>query len=193
MRSEALEIRIMEVNLSFKECELLFEVYNRMFDNYLREGNNLDEYLKLGALKSKIEYADQLMKAKAKDCPWEYAKIYDVNDSYHYFKLINQSGRYNLIKDYFYDDAEFSPAASFKNLFYDYCDNELAYHFIDNELVDDETWDGYQFQGFYHYYEIMELYQSLDELTFDITNPKIDDIFNCKKLSALVDLSRALF
>lgn len=186
MRASAFEFNIYHSELSLEELKLIFEVYNRMFDSYQKTSQDIDySYLKLKTLEGHLQKAKTLHLKQYQSNKNLYSKGSKAFNSYDYFNAIND-GRYDLIKDYFSDHAEFKVGDSLKEIIYDYSYTIETYHYIDEQSVDDEVWDGYLYQGFYHYYEIMELYES-----YPINDDfKFSDFVQKDDFIDLIDLSQ---
>ena len=182
------ELSVIKCSIPIQEAKLLFEIYNRFCDEYKNERLN---YLGLDNLSDEVIYAREKMKLdKVKD--FSYEKIYETNNFVEYIKTIVQkeNNRYGILEKYIPEDKFLEDDFySLKDIIYEYALDEKKYYWLEQCRVSENEYNQCSVFGFYHWYEVIELYRADNNLPFDLNDEDIISIFGFKKFEAFADLS----
>ena len=178
------ELNVWYCSIPVEEAKLLFEIHNRMYDEYNDEKNDTS-YLGLDNLEEEVILARKKMREN-KEENVDYSEIaYNEEDKYSgYLKAIDKNpDRYECIKKYLIKDEEFF---DLKNIISNYIVKTESYYWLNQTHVSqDEYMENYDCN---HWYEICELYEG-SELPFDVSDEDIVSIFGFNKFVAFADMS----
>ena len=78
---------------------------------------------------------------------------------------------------------------SISNIFSRFTVDSEEYYWLDQTRVTFDEWESETSFGFNHWYEIMELYATEQELPFDLSDQDVVSIFGFNKFEAFADMS----
>ncbi len=174
------EVNVKYCSIPLEEAKLLFEIYNRINDEYNPEYNDTS-YLGLDNLEEEVIVARN--KRRSECLPnLDYSKIEYHDHIEEFMELIN-SDRYSSIKKYIGEDEDYF---SLKDILDQHVVKQENYYWLDQTHVSqDEYMENYDCN---HWYEICELYEGT-ELPFDISDEDVVSIFGFNKFVDFADLS----
>ena len=145
-----------------------------------------DAYLALG------DFAEVLKKSRKRHLIYPDLRIKAQNTKEYLRHLSQIDQRFRVLEYYYQDkDNEFKDSDTLKEIFEENSLNQLSLYYVDGERVGADVFDGYIFQGFYHYYEVLELYPGIDFKDYKLEELQIKDILRNENFLALADLTRA--
>ena len=174
------ELNVKYCSIPLEEAKLLFELYNRINDEYNPEYNDTS-YLGLDNLEEEVVIARN--KRRSECLPGlDYSKL-EYHDHEEEFMQILDTERYQVIKKYVNkDDAYFN----LKDIIDQYVVKQENYYWLDQTHVSQDVYmENYDCN---HWYEICELYEG-NELPFDVSEEDVVSIFGFNKFVAFADLS----
>lgn len=186
-RTWSQELSVIKCSIPLQEAKLLFEIYNRFYDEYNDENLN---YFGLDNLYDEVIYAREHMELeKVKD--FSYERIYESDNLLEYMRTIVQEekNRYGIIEKYISNDTFCEDDFSLKDLIYEYALDEKKYYWFEQCRVSKTEYEQYTGNTFNHWYEIAELYRPDSDLPFDLNDEDIVSIFGFEKFEAFGDLS----
>lgn len=178
----AQKLTVMHLNMPLERAKLIFEIYNRIHDEY--ENPQEPGYAGLDNLDREITAAREKM-GRNKKKGLSYAGTGD--DSMEFGALAHQmiqkeGARYGELRSII-DEDDFSPLECLSRC----ADDEAVYCWWDMTRVDEDAYER-KYKGSSHWYEILQLYGP-GKLPFDLKDPDIMSIFGFGKFEALADLS----
>ena len=88
-----------------------------------------------------------------------------------------------------YINPEYDSWTELKEIFQNRALTEQKYYWWDQTRIDSAQWDNESTCGFSHWYEVMELYESMQALPFDLQDEDFVSIFGFGEFQAFADLS----
>ena len=186
--AQSLEIGYCTIPLD--HAKKLFEIYNRFCNEYYTIENDFHNvsYAGLEGLGAEILSARRKMKNEM-DSTLSYSASDDEDESLYDFIIRlcrEEPQRYGELLQYISEDHK--GIYNIEKIFFDHIVDVKKYYWIDQSHVTPSEWDAYV-TGFYHWYEIMELYPLHKKFPYDLDDPDTISIFGTNEFEAFADLS----
>lgn len=181
------KLNIIKCNIPTKDAKLLFEIYNRIGDEY---NSDADGYFGLDNLREEVMYHRKKIKEEmVKGLSYDGITTDDdlVEDMLKMIK--KEPDRYKGLDKYLKNISEEYGYITLKHIFMEYAVSETEYYWIDQCQVSKEEWEAENDFGFNHWYSVVELYDAESKLPFDLSDEDIVTIFGFNKFIAFADLS----
>ena len=179
------KIHVVYSSLPLEAAEKMFELYNRMNDEY--DDSHTDTgYIGLDNLKDEV----QAMRSKIRENKkpgLDYGKISGCEDTYDFTGVIRKAAerepeRYRALSELFgrMQYVDFSGLLE-KNTI-----DEKTYYWVDQTHVSEDEFNNYD--GFNHWYDVAMLFAG-EELPVDLNDEDVVSVFGTGRCIALADLS----
>lgn len=186
------KLSVLHCKMSVKQAALIFELYNIYKGEYDSE-NNVLGYHGLDNLEEEVIAARKKMRSEMESSVDYERPTQDNDDTALNFvqkRIKANPKRYESIKEYFdkdtKDDDYFEDL--FKRIFRKDAYEEEKYYWLDQVSVTDVEYDDANEYGFYHWYDVAELFDA-GQLPFDLEDEDTVSIFGTDKFVAFADLS----
>lgn len=181
----AQKLEVMHLSLPLEQAKLVFELYNRIHDEYLNPQE--PGYAGLDDLDKEILAARKKMQASMVKGLSYKAPDADEEDIFNFGEVAlgmirRDYSRYGSIEGLI-DAEDFSPLETLTR----YKDDEAVYCWWDMSRMLESEYDRH-YTGSSHWYDIMELYAP-GKMPFDLKDQDIVSIFGFDKFEAFADLS----
>ena len=178
------ELQVLYCQMPLEHAKLIFELYNRMHNEYDSESNDIS-YIGLDNLAEEVTAARTAMRAAMKsglDYSSGTEEEYDSFGEYALAILHKEGGRYDAIKPYLQRGADL------KEISESDCIEQENYYWLDQTRRTKEQYDEGQDFGYYHWYDVAELFAG-GRLPIDMTDEDVVSIFGTGEFVAFADLS----
>ena len=186
-RTWAQKLNIYYCAIPLEHAKCFFELYNRWQREYetILEDKNYG-YVGLENLMKEILDAKEKMREEMVN-GLDYKMNIETSTFGEYVSESIESDpkRYGMLKQYI---TEFECEFELKDVFVDKAVDRKTYYWLNRTQVGSAEWSQETIGGFYHWYEVMELYSPEDGLPFDL-NDDFVSIFGFGKFVAFADLS----
>ncbi len=187
------KLNVIRCSIPLDHAKGLFELHNRFHSEYERiENADIDlSYVGLDNLEEEIVTAREIMVSESKT-GLDYSTKFDAETFGEYtLKIVEiEPDRYGHLVQYIEDDPEEVEFESeFKYIFYNKEIHSNEYYWLDQTRVSPEEWESDSPNVYYHWYEVLELYSTEEDLPFDLEDDEIVSIFGFGRFLALADLS----
>lgn len=190
IRTWAQKLTVYKCDIPMEEAILLFELYNRYHGEY-EENNNSLGYLGLDNLAEEVICAREKMREnRIEGYDYDRKEEADSFEKYVLKMAEAEPERYGKIADYIdleIEEDDFENELS--KIFADHALDSQEYYWLDQTRVNSAEWNKETFDGFNHWYEVIELYSPDQLLPFDLKDEDVVSIFGFEKFAAFADLS----
>ena len=212
----AQKLTVLHCDIPLKDAKLLFEVENRLHGEYEKADPDDDlSYAGLEGLEKEIIDAREKRISNMINGKDYSAPADDGSEEDHYIQnfmlqLAEQDyERYGVLEEYeeelrsyhmgprdYDEDADEDTdemwrecwSVNIADLFREHAIDSRTYYWLDRTRVSTDVYDR-EATGFYHWYDVMELYESEKDIPFDLSDEDIACIFGFNKFVDFADLS----
>ena len=213
----AQKLTVLHCDIPLKDAKLLFEVENRLHGQYEEADPDDDlSYVGLEGLEKEIIDArkkriSNMINGKDYSAPADDGSEEDRYIQNFMLQLAEQDyKRYGVLEEYEeelrsynmgprdYDDEDADEDAdemwrecwsvNIADFFREHAIDSRTYYWLDRTRVSTDVYDR-EATGFYHWYDVMELYESENDIPFDLSDEDIACIFGFNKFVDFADLS----